>query len=126
MIFGRGLVETENDFGIQGTLPTHPELLDWLAVEFVASGWDIKALLRQIVCTATYRQSSRASADLLRRDPDNRLLARGARFRLSAQALVPQKHLFHGRERLLADREGRVVRLVHHRHHRSQHHPRRG
>jgi mono/diheme cytochrome c family protein len=86
-LFGTGIVATRGDFGVQGELPTHPKLLDWLAVEFVASGWDIKALLRQIVCTATYRQSSRASADLLRRDPDNRLLARGARFRLSAEMI---------------------------------------
>lgn len=81
MYFGHGLVRTPGDFGTQGEPPTHPELLDWLAVEFVESGWDIKHLQRLIVTSATYRQSSDVSPDLLQRDPENRLLARAGRFR---------------------------------------------
>jgi hypothetical protein len=88
--FGEGLVRTPNDFGAQGELPTHSELLDWLAVEFVDHGWDTKALLRRIVTSATYRQSSRATLALLERDPDNRLLARGPRFRMPAEMLRDQ------------------------------------
>ncbi len=80
--FGSGLVRTPEDFGLQGEFPTHPELLDWLAVELIDSGWDVRHLLRRIVSSATYRQSSDVSAELLAADPDNRLLARGARFRL--------------------------------------------
>ncbi|WP_425399407.1 DUF1553 domain-containing protein [Aeoliella sp.] len=86
-IFGRGLVSTANDFGSQGASPTHPELLDWLAVEFVESGWDVKALVRLMVTSATYRQSSRADAELLERDPENELLARGPSGRLSAEMI---------------------------------------
>jgi hypothetical protein len=86
-IFGRGIVETEEDFGTQGTPPTHPELLDLLAMDFVDSGWDVKGLLRRIVCSATYRQSSRATEELLTRDPQNRLLARGPSRRLEAEAV---------------------------------------
>jgi mono/diheme cytochrome c family protein len=85
--FGVGIVETENDFGTQGTPPSHPELLDWLASEFVARGWSLKALDRQIVTSATYRQSSRARPDLAVLDPRNRLLARQARLRLEAEAV---------------------------------------
>ncbi len=81
-IFGRGIVATSDNFGVQGALPTHPELLDWLAVEFRESGWDQKALLRKIVTSATYRQSSVCPPELLAKDPENRWLARGARFRL--------------------------------------------
>jgi hypothetical protein len=81
MYFGHGLVRTPGDFGTQGEPPTHPELLDWLAVEFVESGWDIKHLQRLIVTSATYRQSSDISPDLLQRDPENRLLTRAGRFR---------------------------------------------
>jgi mono/diheme cytochrome c family protein len=85
--FGTGLVETENDFGTQGTPPSHPELLDWLASEFVEGGWGVKALHRLIVTSATYRQSSRVRPELLRLDPRNRLLARQSRFRLEAEAV---------------------------------------
>jgi hypothetical protein len=87
MLFGTGLVATPADFGAQGEWPSHPELLDWLAVEFVARGWDVKALLRQIVRSQTYRQSSVASAEMMERDPQNRLLARGPRFRLPAELI---------------------------------------
>ena len=83
--FGRGLVETENDFGAQGTPPSHPDLLDWLAVEIVATGWDVKRLHRLIVASATYRQSSFRRPDLVAADPDNRLLARQSRLRLDAE-----------------------------------------
>ena len=83
--FGAGLVETENDFGTQGTPPTHPELLDWLAAEFVERGWSMKAMHRLIVTSATYRQSSRARPDLATVDPRNKLLARQVRLRLDAE-----------------------------------------
>ncbi|MCA9121449.1 MAG: PSD1 domain-containing protein [Planctomycetaceae bacterium] len=85
--FGRGIVETENDFGIQGTPPTHPELLDWLAVEFVESGWDIKAIHRLIVTSATYRQASHYRRELDEIDPANKLLARQSRVRLDAEII---------------------------------------
>ncbi len=83
--FGEGLVTTASDFGVQGELPSHPELLDWLAVEFMDSGWDIKHIHRLIVESATYRQSSRATPESLERDPANRLLARGARYRVEGE-----------------------------------------
>jgi len=83
--FGRGIVETDNDLGTQGTPPSHPELLDWLATEVVARGWSQKALHRLIVTSATYRQSSRHRADLEGSDPLNRLLARQTRLRLDAE-----------------------------------------
>lgn len=83
--FGRGLVRTLEDFGLQGELPTHPELLDWLATEFVGRGWSLKQLHRLIVTSATYRQSSRVTPDRLAKDPDNRLLSRGPRFRVEAE-----------------------------------------
>ncbi len=89
-LFGRGLVSTEEDFGTQGLPPTHPELLDWLAVEFMKNGWDVKDLLRQIVCTATYRQSSTPSPEVLAQDPNNELLAAGPRFRLEAEMVRDQ------------------------------------
>jgi Protein of unknown function (DUF1553)/Protein of unknown function (DUF1549)/Planctomycete cytochrome C len=84
-IFGEGIVATPEDFGIKGDRPSHPELLDWLAVEFMERGWSQKSLLRVIVTSATYRQSSRATPEMQERDPRNRLLARGPRFRLSAE-----------------------------------------
>jgi hypothetical protein len=84
-IFGRGLVETSEDFGAQGTPPTHPELLDWLATEFIANGWHQKALIRTIVLSSTYRQSSALTPQLADRDPYNRLLARGPRVRMEAE-----------------------------------------
>lgn len=86
-LFGKGLVETENDFGLQGALPTHPQLLDWLAVEFVESGWRVKPLLRQIVLSSTYRQSSIPRHDLRDIDPNNMLLARQNRLRLDAEII---------------------------------------
>jgi len=91
-VFGVGIVETAEEFGLQGDLPSHPELLDWLATEYVRLGWDTKKLLRLIVSSATYRQSSRVSDESARglRDPMNRLLARGPRVRLSAEALRDQ------------------------------------
>jgi mono/diheme cytochrome c family protein/cytochrome c553 len=85
--FGKGLVETENDFGTQGSRPTHPDLLDWLATEFVAQGWSLKAMHRLIVTSATYRQSSRFRPDLHRVDPYNRLLGRQSRLRLDAEVI---------------------------------------
>jgi len=83
--FGRGIVETSEDFGTQGSRPSHPELLDWLATEFMDSGWDIKAMQRLIVTSATYRQSSKATPELIEKDPANALLSRGARFRVEAE-----------------------------------------
>ncbi len=85
MIFGTGIVKTGEDFGAQGEPPTHPELLDWLALRFMDSGWDVKATLRLIVTSATYRQSSRQSQAAAQDDPENRWLARGPRFRLPAE-----------------------------------------
>jgi hypothetical protein len=82
-------VKTAEDFGTQGALPTHPELLDWLAVEF-ATDWDVKRLHKLIVTSATYRQSSRVTPELLARDPENKLLARFPRLRLSAEVLRDQ------------------------------------
>jgi hypothetical protein len=89
-LFGVGLVETAEEFGTQGERPSHPELLDWLAVEYRESGWNTKHLLKLIVTSATYRQSAMASPDLVKRDPYNRLLGRGPRQRLSAEMLRDQ------------------------------------
>ena len=89
-LFGTGIVKTSDNFGMQGEWPSHPELLDWLAREFVDSGWNVKALLRQMVLSATYRQDSAASKELVARDPENRLLARGPRFRLPAELIRDQ------------------------------------
>jgi hypothetical protein len=88
--FGVGLVKTSEDFGNQGDVPSHPELLDHLAVSFVESGWDIKSIIKQIVMSETYRQSSSASPDQFNADSDNRLLARGSRFRLDAEVIRDQ------------------------------------
>jgi hypothetical protein len=85
--FGIGLVKTSEDFGAQGEPPSNPELLDWLATEFVRTGWNVKAVERLIVTSATYRQSSKVTPELEERDPENRLLARGPRFRLSAEEI---------------------------------------
>lgn len=88
--FGTGLVKTSEDFGVQGELPSHPELLDWLATELVRTGWDIKAMQKLIVMSATYRQNSAISPELRERDPDNRLLARATRMRLPGHVLRDQ------------------------------------
>ena len=96
MYFGTGLVKTVEDFGVQGEWPAHPELLDWLATEFVRTGWDVKAMQKLIVTSATYRQSSKATPELLQKDPDNRLLARSSRVRLAAEAIRDQMLLAAG------------------------------
>ncbi|HKD36104.1 MAG TPA: DUF1553 domain-containing protein, partial [Pirellulales bacterium] len=88
--FGNGIVQTVEDFGTKGERPTHPELLDWLATEFIRRHWDLKAMHRLIVTSATYRQSSRATPQLIERDPQNRLLARGPRVRLEAELVRDQ------------------------------------
>jgi hypothetical protein len=88
--FGTGIVKTSEDFGVQSEPPSHLELLDWLATEFVATGWDVKALHRLIVTSATYRQSSRVTPAMLERDPENRLLARAPRFRLPSWMIRDQ------------------------------------
>ena len=85
LFFGQGLVATLDDFGSQGAWPTHPELLDWLACEFIDSGWDVKAMVRQMVMSETYRQSSSVSEETRQRDPGNRWLSRQGRFRLDAE-----------------------------------------
>jgi hypothetical protein len=85
--FGTGIVKTSEDFGVQADWPSNPELLDWLATEFIRSGWDVKHIQRLIVTSATYRQVSRITPELMERDPENRLLARGPRFRLSAEEI---------------------------------------
>jgi len=87
MYFGHGIVKTTEDFGSQGEAPVHPELLDWLATEFIRTGWDIRAMQRLIVTSAAYRQDSRVTPELLEKDPENRLLARGPRFRLPAEVV---------------------------------------
>jgi Protein of unknown function (DUF1553)/Protein of unknown function (DUF1549)/Concanavalin A-like lectin/glucanases superfamily/Planctomycete cytochrome C len=104
MLFGTGLVRTVEDFGTQGESPSHPELLDWLAVEVMGGGaWDVKALLKTIVMSATYRQSSRVAPQLLQQDPENRLLGRGARLRLPAEVIRDQALFLSG---LLVEKRG--------------------
>lgn len=90
LFFGAGLVNTSDDFGLQGERPSHPDLLDWLACEFIANGWDQKALIRKIVLSSTYRQDARTTSKLLQEDPENRLLAHGPRVRLQAEILRDQ------------------------------------
>ncbi|MHC2070424.1 PSD1 and planctomycete cytochrome C domain-containing protein [Bremerella sp. T1] len=85
--FGTGLVKTVDDFGLQGEMPSHPELLDWLAVEFIESGWDMQAMHRLMVTSAAYRQASKQSPKLNERDPENRLLARGPRYRADGYSI---------------------------------------
>ena len=87
MLFGKGLVGTPQDFGVQGALPTHPELIDWLAVDFMESGWNIKALLKTMVMSHTYRQSSQASPEMREKDPNNTYLARSNSYRLPAEMI---------------------------------------
>src|SRR5262249_51429393 len=89
-IFGIGLVRTSEEFGIQGELPSHPELLDWLATELVRLKWDLKAFVKLLVTSAAYRQSAKVPKELVERDPDNRLLARGPRLRLTAEMVRDQ------------------------------------
>ena len=101
--FGVGLVKTVEDFGSQGEWPSHPELLDWLATEFMRTGWNMKAIQKTIVMSATYRQASRVTPELLQKDPDNRLLARGPRLRLPAEAVRDQALAISG---LLVDKIG--------------------
>lgn len=90
MVFGRGLVETSENFGTQGTPPSHPELLDWLAATYMESGWDTKAMLKLIMSSATYKQSSGVTKERLEKDPANVLLSRGPRFRLTAEFIRDQ------------------------------------
>jgi len=87
MLFGKGLVETSEDFGVQGSLPTQPKLLDWLAVDFMEHGWDTKYLLKKIMLSATYQQKSELRTDLKKVDPENKLLARAERFRMSGEMI---------------------------------------
>ena len=103
LLFGRGFVETPEDFGAQGELPSHPELLDWLAAEFIASGWDVKALMKRIVLSATYRQDSNVAAVHREKDPRNRWLARAPRLRLPGNVLRDQAFLVSG---LLVEQQG--------------------
>ena len=102
-LFGTGLVKTAEDFGTQGQNPTHPELLDWLATEFVSSGWNVRQMLKLIVTSETYRRSSRIPPELLARDPQNELLARAPRFRLDAEVIRDSALLTSG---LLVERVG--------------------
>ncbi len=89
-VFGTGIVKTSEDFGAQGDVPSHPELLDWLATDFAEHGWDVRRLMKMLVLSSTYRQSSTVSPELEAKDPANRLLGRGPRFRLDAEMLRDQ------------------------------------
>ena len=102
-VFGTGLVKTAEDFGSQGEPPSHPELLDWLAVQFCEDGWDVKRFMKRLVMSATYRQSSRLTPESLARDPANRLLSRGPRFRLDAEMVRDQAFFLGG---LLVEKVG--------------------
>jgi Protein of unknown function (DUF1553)/Protein of unknown function (DUF1549)/Planctomycete cytochrome C len=102
-VFGTGIVKTAEDFGTQGERPSHPELLDWLAVQFREDGWDVKATMKRLVLSATYRQSARLTKDRLAKDPGNRLLSRGPRFRLDAEELRDQALFLSG---LLVEKVG--------------------
>lgn len=102
-VFGQGLVKTAGDFGSQGTPPSHPMLLDWLAADFKDNGWDIKRTMKQIVMSSTYRQSSDVTAESYKNDPDNTLLARGPRYRLEAETIRDQVLYLSG---LLVDKRG--------------------
>lgn len=103
MFFGRGLVKTPDDFGLQGALPSHPELLDWLAVEFRESGWNVQHLIKLIVTSHAYRQSANVTPELLAKDPENTLLARGPRHRLDSRFLRDQALALSG---LLIEKRG--------------------
>ncbi len=103
MLFGTGLVASVENFGSQGEWPTHPELLDWLAVEFMESGWDVKSILKTIVMSATYRQSSKVTPELIGKDAENRLLARGPRLRLAGESIRDQALAISG---LLTEQQG--------------------
>lgn len=103
MLFGTGLVKTVEDFGAQGEWPVHQEVLDWLAVDFMESGWDVKHLLKTIVMSATYRQASRVTPELMEKDPENRLFARGPRFRLAPEMVRDQALAWSG---LLVEKVG--------------------
>ncbi|MFO0904384.1 MAG: PSD1 and planctomycete cytochrome C domain-containing protein [Pirellulales bacterium] len=102
-LFGAGIVKTSEDFGSQGQQPTHPELLDWLATDFQAQGWNVKGLLKQMMMSHTYQQSSHVSPELAQRDPANELLARGPRFRMDAEVLRDGALAVSG---LLVERQG--------------------
>jgi TolA-binding protein len=102
-LFGNGIVLTSEDFGSQGMLPTHPELLDWLAVELIDNEWSLKKLTKMLVMSAAYRQSSRTTPEKLARDPDNRLISRGPRDRLTAEQIRDQALAVSG---LLSDKMG--------------------
>lgn len=101
--FGTGIVKTAEDFGVQGEWPSHPELLDWLATEFIRTGWDVKRMQKLIVMSAAYRRSSKNPPDLQQRDPENRLLARGPRFRLDAEVIRDSALFVSG---LMVERQG--------------------
>ena len=106
--FGTGFVKTAEDFGVQGENPSHPELLDWLSTEFIRVGWDVKQLQRLIVTSATYRQTSKASPEMRARDPENRLLAHGPRFRVDGEAVRDTALFISGL--LVEKRGGRAVK----------------
>ena len=103
MLFGSGLVKSVENLGSQGDWPAHAELLDWLAVEFMESGWDVKGILKTILMSATYRQSSKVTPELIERDSENQLLARGPRIRLAAESVRDQALAISG---LLAEKQG--------------------